>query len=89
MIFALAGWAAESWNVATARAVRDGLVNNDVPRLGLLDPLVFLAFLEGLVCESEEGAKEIERLYQRPRPVTRGKARREEVQHILGLVGGG
>lgn len=86
----MAGWAAESWHVVTARAVAAGLVPHVVPRLGQLDPLTFLAFLESVVCETEEGAREIQRLYDEARPappVTRGRARREELSHIMDLGG--
>ena len=89
MIFALAGWAAESWNVVTARAVTAGLVPHVAPRLGGLDPIIFLAFLEAIVCETEEGAKEIQRLYDDARPappVTRGAARRAELRDLMNLI---
>jgi hypothetical protein len=92
VIFALVGWAAESWNVATARAVTAGLVPHCAPRLGQLDTLIFLAFLEAVVCESEDGAKTIQRLYDEGRPappVTRGARRRAEIEHMLGLVDDG
>ena len=90
MILALVGWAAESWNVAAAKALTAGLVPHVAPRLGQLDPLTFLTFLESVVCESEEGAQEIQRLYDEAKPappVTRGERRREELAHIMDLGG--
>lgn len=56
-----------------------------------LDPVVFLAFLEALVCESEDGAKEVQAMYDaarpapEPPPLTRGETRRAEVDRFLAL----
>lgn len=91
MIFALVGWAAESWHVATARAVTAGLVPHVAPRLGQLDTITFLAFLEAVVCESEDGAKTVQRLYDEGKPappVTRGARRRAQIEHLMGLADG-
>lgn len=91
MILALTGWATESWHVVTSRAVLAGLVNNDVPRLGALDPVVFLSFIEGVVCESEDAAKLIQEMYDAaaPRPpappVTRGDDRRREIARFMSV----
>ena len=91
MIYALVGWAVESWNVVTSKALMVGLVPHCAPRLGQLDPLTFLAFLEAVVCESEEGAQQIQRLYDEAKPappVSRGESRREELARIMNLGGG-
>ena len=90
MILALTGWAAESWHVLSAKAIQMGLVPHTAPRLGQLDPLTFLSFLEAVVCEGEDGAQEIQKLYDEARPappVTRGAARREQVERFMRLGG--
>ena len=66
-----------------------GLIPHVAPRVGDLDPVVFLALVEGIVCESQETAEQIQALYDDakppppPPPLTRGQLRRIEVHKFM------
>lgn len=55
-----------------------------------IDLTVLLAFFEGVVCESEKNAEQIQKIYDRHkprRPVTRGEERRADVAAFMALAG--
>ena len=55
-----------------------------------LDLTVLLAFLEAVVCESEDNAKHIQDIYDRhkPRPLVTPEQRRADVAAFLSLADG-
>ena len=73
----------DNWHVVQARAVMAGLVGpGRVERVTDLSPIHFLALVESIVCESEDGAKEMQRMWDAAKPappVARGEARREQI----------
>ena len=55
-----------------------------------LDLTLLLAFIEAILCESEENAERIQRLYDDAKPappVARGEQRRAEVASFLAMAG--
>ena len=59
-------------------------------RLLDLDLTVLLAFVEAIVCESQENAEHVQQIYDRAKPappVHVGDVRRAEVASFLTLVG--
>jgi len=66
-----------------------GLIPHAAPRLVQLDPVILLAFIEGVLCETPENAERIQSLYDdaKPRPVSGDRA--EQVARFLAMSGGG
>ena len=59
-------------------------------RLLDLDLTMLLAFIEAVLCESEENAQRIQRIYDDAKPaapMVRGEQRRAEVASFLALAG--
>jgi hypothetical protein len=55
-----------------------------------LDLTLLLAFIEGILCESEENAERIQQMYEDAKPaapVVRGEQRRAEVAAFLAMAG--
>ena len=87
--------AATSFHILEARAVQAGIWGSpsSPPTLLDIDSTVFLAFLEGIVRETDEGTEELDRMYlaQRPKPRATVKdraARRAEIERFARLTGG-
>jgi hypothetical protein len=65
-----------------------GLIPHAAPRLLQLDPVVLLAFIEGVLCETPENAERIQSLYDDAKP-TKPADRAEQVARFLAIAGGG
>lgn len=75
------------WHVMEARAISVGIwgVPHGPARLVDVDSTVFLAFLEGLVRESDDNAQILDRLYEEARPQpkkTRAETRAARIAEI-------
>lgn len=86
--------AAATWHVLESRAIERGIwgVPLAPPRLLDVDSTVFLAFVEGIVRESDENAESLNDLYDeaRPRPkrpVSR-EERRRDIARFARITGG-
>lgn len=73
-----------------ARAITVGLIGSPpLPqRVVDCDFVHILALIEAIVCENEDGAKQVQQMYEAAKPappVTRGERRREEINRILSI----
>lgn len=87
-------WAVNDWHTAQARAVHAGLIGPRGPQHLLdLDPVHLLAFIEGIVCESEDNAEKIQQMYDdakpKPPPPRMSEAERQaQVARFSAMIGG-
>lgn len=87
------GWAVDAWHIVESKAVMLGLIARaGGPDSVLdLDARHFLSFLEGVIRDDSDAAKQIDEMYEAarplaPRPVDRSERRREiaELSRIFG-----
>lgn len=77
-------WAARSWHVLAARATVDGILGRPGCPSSLLglDPLVLLAYVEGVLRESSEASKTLDKIWADSRPKS-PEARADEISRAL------
>lgn len=86
-------WAARTWHIVEAKAATLGVLRPGGPASLLdLDGRFLLAFLEGLLRDSPDHEKALDRLYAAARPIRdtaeSRDARAAEIQRLTRLFGG-
>ncbi len=94
MIQALSGWAVDNWPILESKAVVLGLIGRPGGPASPLDleGRIFLAFIEGVLRESEHHSKKLDSLYSSAipaKPTPKSKtSRRRDIDRAMRLFGG-